>query len=150
MTAKDDIMILFHSEIVQESIKLKHLLRNEDNARFLSVDNKKVRDIIIRSEYYDITIIPSLLLINKDGTDRIFCGFKEAQTWFLNKMNQQLFEKEDRRHSTLPLQITKEAESPPTTTSQNEETVSPPIKQTTTMTAVEYAKQLQKQRESYV
>ena len=81
----NEILVVFYSRYFDKSIEIKEYLENNlDNVRTLNVDNKDVRDRILRDETYSIRYVPTILILKEDGSIEIF--EKEAAINYYNSI----------------------------------------------------------------
>ena len=81
----NEILVVFYSRYFDKSIEIKEYFENNlDNVRTLNVDNKDVRDRILRDETYSIRYVPTILILKEDGSIEIF--EKEAAINYYNSI----------------------------------------------------------------
>ena len=102
----NEIYIFFYSQSHSDSVRLQKILGNDSNFRFISVDNKQIREKIIEDTHYSIRKIPSLLIVKESGEDILYEG-KNVLRWYQSYEKEKLIKKNqknknDRQFSSIP------------------------------------------------
>ena len=68
----NEIVVIFYSNFFPKSKEIKEYFEDQENIRYLCVDNKDIRDKILKDKIYGIKSVPTLLFLKQDGSMQIY------------------------------------------------------------------------------
>ena len=68
----NEIVVIFYSNFYPKSKEIKEYFEDQENIRYLCVDNKDIRDKILKDKIYGIKSVPTLLFLKQDGSMQIY------------------------------------------------------------------------------
>lgn len=80
------IKVIYYSNYYPKSVEIKEYMENDEHVRTLNVDNKDVSKAIIADTVYGIRHVPSILLLNEDGSMKIY--EKDAAVLYFEELKQ--------------------------------------------------------------
>jgi len=68
----NEIVVIFYSNFYPKSKEIKEYFGDQENIRYLCVDNKDIREKILNDKIYGIKSVPTLLFLKEDGSMQIY------------------------------------------------------------------------------
>lgn len=107
----NEIVVIFYSNFYPKSKEIKEYFEDQENIRYLCVDNKDIREKILKDKIYGIKSVPTLLFLKQDGSMQIY--EKEGAIQYYDQLREKEQNEQEMEKNKIAFFASKNQQEPP-------------------------------------